>query len=259
MSAPTFPFCCYCSFQTIVSLTGTLAGNTWFQSALPSVPVLNWTISCTQTQPQGKPSGPTHRLRSKYQHDFQSLTWSGTSALCWLFLLGCPCDSASHHTWHLPSSLVCQVQFCSCDFIYLGSDPLPLCLVETNSSMKVQPHGMESVQTPLSNLPTPGMTGQPKESKKEILKHKTHLPNHSHLTMSRTFIYWPLGVMLSLVEVFHWFSLQNTVTKFCFPVWVLTKEWEFKGIWKVIWMQSSRLLWFHLQKKFFFFLPLSHS
>lgn len=66
VSAPTFPFCCYCSFQTFVSLTGTLAGNTWFQSALPSVPVLNWTVSCTQTQPQRKPSGPTHRLRSKY-------------------------------------------------------------------------------------------------------------------------------------------------------------------------------------------------
>lgn len=66
VSAPTFPFCCYCSFQTFVSLTGTLAGNTWFQSALPSVPVLNWTVSCTQTQPQRKSSGPTHRLRSKY-------------------------------------------------------------------------------------------------------------------------------------------------------------------------------------------------
>ena len=205
---PHFHFAATVYFRPLSSLTGTLAGNTWFQSPLPSVSVLYWTISCTQTQPRGKPSGPTHRIRSKYLsmifkawRDLGPMHFSAFSS--WdALVVQCP-----SHTWHLPSSLVCQVQLCSCDFIHLGSDPLPLCLVETNSSSKVQPHGTESVQTPLSNLPTPGITGQPKESKKEILKNKIHLPNHSHLTVSTTFICWPW------VWWFHWSKFS---TGFCY-------------------------------------------
>lgn len=152
---PHFHFCCYSYFRPLLSLIGTLAGNNWYQPPLPLVPVLYLPIACTRAQPQGKPSGAAHRVESKcLSMIFKGLCdlgpaqfsdFSSSDAL----MIQCP-----SHTWHHPSSLICHVLSCFCDFVSSTWTTVLslLCLVETHPALKAQPHGMESVQTSLSNL-----------------------------------------------------------------------------------------------------------
>lgn len=117
-------------FRSLLPLIWILAENAWDPPSLSFFLCVVFDRNFSRTPPLGKAA---LRLKSRCQHDFQSLEQCGPSCV---FLLGYPLDPAPSYPWYLTSSLICPACPCFCDCTWPVSSTLMIvlflpCLVET--------------------------------------------------------------------------------------------------------------------------------
>lgn len=198
VSASTFPFLLLLLFQTLVISYR----DSCRKQLIPATPSFSsCAVSANSLHPSTTPRktfrGCTQGRVQMSEYDFQRLMWFGTCTLFWLFLLRCPHDpmSQSHLTSPQFPNMARTVMLL---WLWLFPPPGLLFFPSFAWWKPIHPWRHRHMEWNPYKLPyltwsTLGMAGQPKGSKKENLKNKSHLLNHSHLITSRTFICWLLG------------------------------------------------------------------
>lgn len=175
-SASTFPFfAATVPFRPLLSLRGTLWGDTWHQPPFALVRVLGWAIAWTRTQAHSKPQGPHTGSRAHVSAWRSKPVPSETSQAFPIFLPGRPRPS---RPWRLPRSPMCHAQLvllwlCPTCFSTWAVIPSSVAWSKPIRPLKGNHTEWNLCKLPYLSSSTRPVAGQwTKESKKEIKKIK---------------------------------------------------------------------------------------